>query len=95
MYAEVSAVRDSWHAFLRRQTSLRQLNFRPTQRQDQHCVFTHEQGGYNVRFFAAMSTLLTGSCGLAPGVEARMDAEAPDWRTSGKYAIVSFAPRTL
>ncbi|KLT46139.1 DUF89-domain-containing protein [Cutaneotrichosporon oleaginosum] len=33
-------------------------------------------------------------CGLEPGIEERMDAEAPDWRVSGKYAVVSFAPRT-
>ncbi|GMK57571.1 hypothetical protein CspeluHIS016_0404050 [Cutaneotrichosporon spelunceum] len=33
-------------------------------------------------------------CGLALGIEERLDAEAPDWRVSGKYAVVSYAPRT-
>ncbi|KAL7423380.1 Hairy/enhancer-of-split with YRPW motif protein 2 [Cryptotrichosporon argae] len=32
-------------------------------------------------------------CGLPEGIEAKLDAEAPDWRVSGKYAIVSFCPR--
>ncbi|BEI94086.1 uncharacterized protein CcaverHIS019_0605450 [Cutaneotrichosporon cavernicola] len=34
-------------------------------------------------------------CGLGPGIEERLDVEAPDWRVSGKYAVVSFSPRTL
>lgn len=34
------------------------------------------------------------SCGLEPGVAERLDQEAPDWRTSGKFAVISFAPKT-
>lgn len=37
---------------------------------------------------------LTFSCGLQPGVAERLDKEAPDWRTSGKFAVISFAPKT-
>ncbi|KAL1408354.1 Hairy/enhancer-of-split with YRPW motif protein 2 [Vanrija albida] len=32
-------------------------------------------------------------CGLPDGVEARLDKDAPDWRVSGKYAVVSFEPK--
>lgn len=32
-------------------------------------------------------------CGLPEGTEEKLDKEAPDWRVSGKYAVVSFSPK--
>jgi len=32
--------------------------------------------------------------GLEEGIEERMDLEAKDWRVSGKYAVVSFCPKS-
>ncbi|BGP19757.1 hypothetical protein JCM10213_003603 [Rhodosporidiobolus nylandii] len=32
-------------------------------------------------------------CGLAPGVEERVEKEDAKWRVNGKYAVVSFVPR--
>lgn len=44
--------------------------------------------------FPVVTRLLTpSSCGLPEGTETRLDAEAQDWRISGKYAVISFAAK--
>lgn len=60
-------------------------------------VASNEQGGSDVSTFSRLHYLylyLDGcSVGLPEGTAESLDKTSPDWRVSGKYAVVSYAPR--
>lgn len=35
-----------------------------------------------------------GRAGLAEGIQEEMEQKDPSWKVSGKYAVVSFSPKT-